>query len=86
MSSPQPCTRFNGVIKKCAENLAQDFVLFLLCRFCVDGSSSGNPSFVLGNANDTSQFLECSKGQQYGTRCVAKVWQQLTGALGTLWL
>lgn len=73
MSSPQPCTRFNGVIKKCAENLAWDLVLFSLCTFCVGGSGLGNSSFVLGNAVDISQFLECSRGQWYGTEWVAKV-------------
>lgn len=65
MSSPQPCTRFNGVIKKCVEDLARDLVLFLLCKFCVGGSSSGNPSFVLGSGSDTSRFLEDNKGQPY---------------------
>lgn len=81
-TSPQPCRRFNGIIKKCAENLAQDLALFSLCRFCVGGGSSGNPSFLLGNARDTSQFLECSKGNH--TEWVSKFGSKHRGLRGPL--
>lgn len=83
-SSWRSCTRFNVVIKKCAGNLALVFILFLLCRLCVCGSLSGNPSFVLGNANDKARSWKAARAK--GAIRVTKVWQWPKKASGVLCL